>query len=264
MKTNFLKRLLLGAAILYAPLQSMAWGTEGHRVCGQIAENHLTPKARAAVHAILGYESIALASNWADFIKSDPNYKYLSPWHYIDLNKKYTYPELVDFLKQDTATDAYTKLHYLIAQLKKKDLPKDEKLLDLRMLIHIAEDVHQPMHVAHADDQGGNGFKVQWFGQPTNLHSVWDTQLIQYQELSYTEYTMAIDHASEAEIKEWQKAPISQWLFESNEIAEKLYTEIQPNDNLNYRYNFTHIDIVNRQLLKAGIRLAGLLNEIFG
>jgi hypothetical protein len=264
MKTKLFRKLALIVAVLYSPLQSMAWGTQGHRICGQIAENHLTPKALAAVHAILGHESIALASNWADFIKSDPNYHYLSSWHYADLNKKYTYPDLVEFLKQDTATDAYTKMRYLIGRLENHDISKTEKLLDLRMLIHIVEDVHQPMHVAHADDQGGNGFKVSWFGKPTNLHSVWDSELIDYQQLSYTEYVRAIDYASSSEIAKWQKEPISIWLFESNQISEVLYTDIQPNDNLTYKYNFNHIDTLNRQLLKAGIRLAGVLNEIFG
>lgn len=263
MKTKLFRKLALITAVLYAPLQSMAWGTQGHRICGQIAENHLTPKALAAVHAILGHESIAMASNWADFIKSDPNYRYLSSWHYIDLNKKYTYPELVEFLKQDTATDAYTKIRYLIGRLKRHDISRPEKLLDLRMLIHIVEDVHQPMHVAHADDQGGNGFKVSWFGKPTNLHSVWDSELIDYQQLSYTEYARALDHPTPDEVDKWQEEPASMWLFESNQISEVLYTDIQQNDNLTYKYNFNHISTLNRQLLKAGIRLAGVLNEIF-
>src|ERR1700742_171657 len=185
---KFLKRLLLATILFYVPLQSMAWGQQGHRICGQIASSYLTPKARKAIEQILGHESIAMASNWADFIKSDPDYSYLSPWHYVDLNKAYTYPELVDFLNQDTNVDAYTKLNFLIAELKKKDISSANKLLYLRMLIHIVEDVHQPMHVAHADDKGGNDFKVTWFGAPTNLHAVWDTHLIDFQQLSYTEY----------------------------------------------------------------------------
>src|SRR5689334_14442492 len=112
MKRNLLKKLVIGAAILYAPLQSMAWGTEGHRVAGQIADSYLTAKAHAATKAILGDESIAIASNWADFIKSDPNYNYLSAWHYVDLDKEYTLPELKDFLNQNTKADAYTKLNF--------------------------------------------------------------------------------------------------------------------------------------------------------
>lgn len=263
-KHNFLKKLLLIIAVIYAPLQSMAWGTQGHRICGQIASSYLTPKARKAIEAILGSEPIALASNWADFIKSDPAYNYLSPWHYIDFDKAYSYPEMVEYLNHDTKVDAYTKLQFLINELKKKNLNKENQLFYLRMLIHIIEDVHQPMHTAHADDKGGNDFKVNWFSTPTNLHSVWDSQLIDFQQLSYTEYASAIHFCTAEQRAQWQADPISKWIFESNQIAEKLYTEIKPGDTLNYRYNFTHIAIVNQQMLKAGVRLAGLLNSIFG
>ena len=265
MKTKkLLKKLLLIVGLFYIPLQSMAWGTEGHRICGQIASMYLTPKARKAIEAILGNESLALAGNWADFIKSDPDYSYLSSWHYINFDRQLTYPEMVEFLNHDNSVDAYTKLLFLVRELKKGGLSRANQLLYVHMLIHIIEDIHQPMHTGHADDKGGNDFKVSWFSNQTNLHSVWDSQLIDFQQLSYTEYAAAINHSTPAQRAEWQKAPISQWIFESSQIAEKLYTEIKPGDILNYKYNFTHIDTLNQQLLKAGIRLAGMLNAIFG
>ena len=260
-----LKKVLIIVALFYTPLQSMAWGTEGHRVAGQIADSYLTPKARAAIKAILGNENIAITSNWADFIKSDPAYNYLYNWHFVDLDKAYSYPELQTYLNQDTSVDAYTKLNFLVKELKKKDLSKTNKLLYLRMLIHIVEDVHQPLHVGHREDKGGNDIKVTWFSNQTNLHSVWDSQLIDFQQLSYTEYTANINHTTIAERAEWQKAPISQWIFESNQIAEKLYAETKTGDVIIvYKYNFNHIETVNQQLLKAGVRLAGLLNQLFG
>ncbi|HWD90172.1 MAG TPA: S1/P1 nuclease [Mucilaginibacter sp.] len=265
MKLNLLKKLILGLFIAYLPAKSMAWGTEGHRIAGVIAESYLTPKAKAAIRAILGDTSIAIASNWADFIKSDPNYSYLSSWHYIDMDKAYSYPELQEHLKQDTSVDAYTKLNFLIAELKKKDLASDKKLLYLRMLIHIVEDVHQPMHVGHTGDKGGNDIKVTWMNNPSNLHSVWDSGLIDFQQLSYTEYAMAINFTTPAQRAQWQSEPASQWLFESNQIADRLYEEVKSGDTLNgFKYNFNHIAIVNRQLVKAGVRLAGVLNAIFG
>lgn len=264
MKNNFLKKLALGLAILCSPAITMAWGTNGHRISGQIAEDHLTPKARAAIKAILGNESIAMASNWADFIKSDPAFSYLSSWHYVDFDRPMSYPEMTEFLGHDANVDAYSKFNFLVSELKKKGLSKENKLLYLRMLIHITEDVHQPMHTAHTDDQGGNGFKVNWFSKPTNLHSIWDSELINFQELSYTEYAATLDHPTAAQVKDWQSAPITKWLFESSQISEKLYTEIKPGETLNYKYNFTHLDTLNQQLLKGGIRLAGVLNELFG
>ena len=263
MKKHFFKKIIL-IALLYVPLQSMAWGTNGHRICGQIADSYLTSKARKAIQAILGHESIAITSNWADFIKSDPAYNYMYNWHFIDLDKAYTYPELQAYLKQDTSADAYTKMNFLITGLKKKNLSEANKLLYLRMLIHIVEDVHQPLHTGHTADKGGNDIKVQWFGKESNLHSVWDSQLIDFQQLSYTEYTAMINHTTAAQRVKLQKAPISEWLFESNQLAEKLYADVKPGDNLSYKYNFKYIEILNNQMLKAGIRLAGVLNKIFG
>jgi hypothetical protein len=91
-----------------------------------------------------------------------------------------TQAEMNEYLAKDTEVDAYTKLNFLIAELKKPSTTKENKLLYLRMLIHIVEDVHQPMHTAHKDDKGGNDFKVNWFSKPTNMHSIWDTELITF------------------------------------------------------------------------------------
>ena len=265
MKISIFKKILLGAAMLYLPAKTMAWGTNGHRISGQIADSYLNAKARAAIKAILGNESIAMTSNWADFIKSDPAYNYLSSWHYVDFDKRYSYPEMQAFLKQDTAVDAYTKMNFLIGELKKKNLPKANKLLALRMLIHIVEDVHQPMHTGHTDDKGGNDIKLNWYKIETNLHSIWDSQLIDSQQLSFTEYVAWINHTTVAQRTEWQKAPISQWLFESSQLADKIYSEVKNGDNVNtYKYNFNHIGQLNTQLLKGGVRLAGILNQLFG
>ncbi|RFZ83530.1 S1/P1 Nuclease [Mucilaginibacter terrenus] len=258
---------LLAIAIMYLPVQTMAWGTNGHRICGQIADSYLTPKARAAIKAILGDESIAMTSNWADFIKSDPAYNYLSVWHYVDFDKRMTYPEMQAYLKADTTTDAYTKMNFLIGELKKKNLSKTSKVLYLRMLIHIVEDVHQPMHTAHTADKGGNDVKLTWNNnpQPTNLHSIWDSQLIDMQQLSFTEYVAWINHTTAKQRAELQAAPVSQWLFESSQLAEKIYADVEGKDKVSgYNYNFKFIGVLNQQLLKGGVRLAGVLNQLFG
>lgn len=132
------------------------------------------------------------------------------------------------------------------------------------MLIHITGDIHQPMHVSRAEDQGGNKIKVLWFNDPTNLHSVWDDKLIELQKLSFTEYTANINHSTLAGRQGLQKQPITDWFFESYELANKIYSGItEPEQKLSYRYNYENIATVNQQLLKGGIRLAGLLNEIF-
>ena len=262
MKT--LKRIIFITLVFCIPGHSFGWGPLGHRIVGQIADSYLTRKARNAIKEILGDESIAMSSNWADFIKSDSSYNYLSSWHYIDFDAGLTREQVLSYLATDTATDIYTKMNFLIDQLKNKQLSPDKKKMDLKLLIHFVGDVHQPFHVGHRDDLGGNKIRVTWFNTPTNLHAVWDDQLINFQQLSYTEYTNAINHTTEQERLAWQQQPISEWVAESYLISERLYTEVKPDDKLGYRYNYTHIALLNQQLVKAGVRLAGLLNQIFG
>jgi len=256
---------IIACIFLYLPLSGMAWGMLGHRIVGEIAESYLTPKAKAAIKAILGDESMAMASNWADFIKSEPSYNYLSAWHYINLKDSLSESAVNAFLAADTLADAYTQINFLTAQLSNKNLEKDKKVMYLRLLIHIVGDIHQPMHVSRLEDQGGNKVYVTWFGQKTNLHAVWDEKLIDEQKLSYTEYTKAINHTTLAQRTAWQQQPIKRWFFESYTIAQHLYSEInQPEQKLTYRYVYDHLDTVNLQLLKGGVHLAGLLNQIFG
>jgi len=261
------KYILLIALSVWLPLQSMAWGQLGHRVVAQIAEVYLTPKARAEVDKILGNESMAMAANWADFIKSDPNYRYLSSWHYVDLKPGESFAEAEAYLKTDTIPNAYNKLNFMIKELKtNKALPADKKLLYLRLIIHIVGDLHQPFHAGRTEDQGGNKIQIMWGNDQTNLHSLWDTKLIETQEYSYTEYAHNLAHATAAQRAEWQKTDLAHIIYESNQIAELLYGEIkEPNQKIStYNYIFLHIHTAEEQMLKGGVRLAGILNQIFG
>lgn len=259
-----IKKVLLVSLFFYLPFSSMAWGVLGHRIVGQIAESYLTPTAKSAINKILGTETIAMASNWADFIKSDSSYAYLSPWHYVNIDSGLTMPEVQTFLKNDTSVDAYTKINFLVRELKNKKLAADNKLTYLRLLIHIVGDVHQPLHTGRLSDLGGNKIKVSWFYASSNLHRVWDEQLVNFQQLSYTEYATAINHTTTSERIAWQKQDIKTWIYDSYQIAEKIYADELTNDKLDYGYNFKFVATLNTQLLKGGVHLAGLLNDIFG
>ncbi len=265
MIVKHIKKFALIGLFFYLPFQSNAWGLLGHRIVGQIADSYLTTKAKTTIAKILGTESIAISSNWPDFIKSDTAYSYLTPWHYIDFNEGLTEEQFHDYLNKDTATDAYTKINFLVKQLKSKLTVAADKKLYLRLLIHIVGDIHQPLHVGHIDDKGGNTIKVLWFSTSYNLHQVWDQVLINFQQLSYTEYTDAINHVTAGQKAAWQKQPLSKWLYDSYQLAAKIYADIkQPEQKLDYGYNFKYIEILNGQLLKGGVHLAGLLNQIFG
>jgi hypothetical protein len=259
-----ISKIIIISILFFVPVSSFAWGVLGHRIVGEIASGYLTSKARSEIQKILGNESLAMASNWGDFIKSDTAYRYISSWHYINLDKGLNAGELQAFFKKDTATDIYTRINFLAKELKSKSLPMAKKRMYLRLLIHFVGDAHQPLHAGYREDLGGNRVKVAWFNTPTNLHAVWDESLVNFQQLSYTEYATVINHTTPTQIREWQKVPVSGWLIESYNIMEKLYPEIkEDNQRLSYEYNFNHIETVNDRLLKGGVRLAGLLNQIF-
>jgi hypothetical protein len=268
MRLRFWKSVFLVAIVFYIPLQSMAWGVLGHRIVAEIADSYLTAKARAEIKKILGTESLAMTSNWPDFIKSDTNFRYLNSWHYINfkkgLSRQQLNDELTNLSKKDSVGDAYTAINFLVKELKKKNLPKDKKIMYLRLLVHIVGDIHQPLHVSPEGSTGGNDIKLTWFGTNSNLHRVWDEHLIEFQQLSYTEYVKAINHTTLSERNKLQQQPLSQWLYDSYVIAQDLQNEItEQNPKLSYRYNFDHIRTLDQQLLIGGVHLAGLLNEIF-
>lgn len=249
---------------LYIPLQSGAWGLLGHRIVGQIADSYLTKKARKSIEAILGNESVAMSSNWMDFIKSDPAYKYLSNWHYVNLKEGLTKEQVISTIEKDTATNAYTKINWLKKELRRTDISIADKQMYLRILIHIVGDIHQPMHVGRPDDLGGNKIRVLWFNDPYNLHQIWDEVLVEFQQLSYTEYASAINFTTKEQRREWQQQPLSLWFYESYQVAEQIYGDVKgTEEKLGYQYNFKYKAIMEARLLKGGVHLAGILNDIF-
>lgn len=265
MKRYLISKMLLVSLCLYLPVQGMAWGVLGHRIIGEIADSYLSPRAKIEVSNILGNESLAMSSNWADFVKSDTAYSYLYNWHFINLDAGMSRQQVMDYLDKDTATDAFTKIKFLSAALKSKILPKALKQMYLRLLVHIVGDIHQPLHVGRFQDLGGNKIKLLWFKDSANLHQVWDEKLINFQQLSYTEYTQAINHTASMQRKLWNNEPLSEWIYQSYQLAQSIYEDIeQRGRKLDYKYNYDYVETLNQQLLKGGVHLAALLNEIFG
>lgn len=241
----------------------VSWGVTGHRSIAKIAENHLSAKARVAIKAILGDEEMPLVSTFADEIRSNPKYRKQGSWHYINLPENLKYNEFVAFLKSDSTANVYNALLSMVAELKDSKTSKDERLFALKMVIHLVGDLHQPMHVSRAEDEGGNKIQLRFNNKGSNLHSIWDSGLIEYNGLTFTEMATALDNVSDAKIKQWQSDSLTKWLFESYQISAKLYKEVEGKTALDYTYYPEHSVIYKERVQKAGIRLAGLLNEIY-
>lgn len=248
--------LILG---LFFSVQAFSWGQTGHRVVGQIAENHLSKKALKKISKVLPNETIPMVSNYMDFIKSDSTYDYMKPWHYATIPDGQTYEEAGTPKKGDIIIT----IERLVNELKTKQFTYGDEKFNLKLLIHLIGDIHQPLHVGKGDDRGGNKITVRYFWKKSNLHRVWDSGIIDNQSLSYSEYTKWIDHASKEEISKWQRDNVLDWAMESVSYRETIYN-LPVKGNINYKYNYKHVEILNKRLLQGGIRLAGILNEIYG
>lgn len=240
--------------------QSFGWGQNGHRVVGQIAEWHLNKKALKKIESVLSYESLAMVANWMDEIRSDRAYDHTHTWHYLTVPDGKGYdPDL-----QEESGDAYATLLRLIDELKNGNLTAKQEVEKLKMLVHIVGDLHQPLHVGNGNDRGGNDVEVYYFNQKTNLHSVWDTKMIESQNLSYTEMANHLNkRVDNATIQILQSAKPSDWLEEAKSMRSMVYN-LPDDKKLSYDYNYKNIGFVEDRLLAGGIRLAGILNDIYG
>ena len=247
-------------AVFLLPALAFSWGKTGHRVVGQIAENHLSPKAAAAVRDLLGPHSLAEIANWADEIRSDPSWKRADPWHYVNIPDGETY----EAMSKNPAGDIIVAMKRFEATLRNPAAPKDERIQALKFLVHMVGDIHQPLHAGKRDDLGGNRVSVHWFRsvEATNLHAVWDDLIIEQEKLSFTEWTRFLDHPTPAELKEWQTASSTVWMEESYKLRDRCY-DFKPELPLSYDYVYKSLPIVKQRLLQAGVRLAGTLNSIF-
>ncbi len=266
---------LAAAAAALVPSPALAWGKTGHRVVAAIAETQLSGLARAHVHEILRYgESLDEAANWPDEMRAAPGefwQKTATPWHWVTLNG-------IIYDHAPPEGDALEALGRFRATLKDPKASLADKQLALRFIVHLVGDLHQPLHVGKCCDRGGNEIKVTWFGKPTNLHSVWDTQLVDDEQLSFTEMAAKLErHISERDLIRWWDINPRDWISESAEYREQIYAAIPPPKkpagkkskgeqavpDLSYDYVYKFTPLMQQRLEQAGVRLAAYLNDIY-
>lgn len=239
---------------------SPEWGPTGHRTIGDIAQKHLNHKAEKRVNQILKGHSLAFVSTFGDDIKSERSYDRFKVWHYVNYPFGIPYRQSV----KNPSGDVIYGINECIRILKdKKTSPKDQEFY-LKLLVHLVGDMHQPMHAGLAEDKGGNDFQVRWFNKGTNLHRLWDSDMIEHYNMSYTELSDNMVDPSKEWIQSKQKGNAEQWIDEVHQIAEKVYKSASIGEKLGYRYSYDHFETVRSQLYIAGIRLAAILNDIYG
>lgn len=257
-------RFILTVLLVFLGIQLTSaredWGKTGHRATGEIAEQYLSKKAKRAINSLLNGASLALVSNYGDAIKSDNAYRKYGPWHYVNFPFDGTY----EASEKNEKGDIYVAITTCVSVLKDDTATKDEKVFYLKMLVHFMGDLHQPLHIGLAEDKGGNDFQVRWFNAGTNLHTVWDFKMLDSYEMSYTELAANAAKLSKFQLKALQEGTVKDWMNESRVLCKEVYATTEIGDKLGYRYMYDYVNVARAQLQKGGIRLAVLLNDIFG
>ncbi|HTF20231.1 MAG TPA: S1/P1 nuclease [Chryseolinea sp.] len=236
---------------------SYGWGPTGHRATGLVAEKHLTKKAKKALERILQGQSLAVASTWMDEIRSDSTFDYMADWHWVTIQNGETYDQSV----KNPNGDIIQTLERMIQELKSGKLNATEEAQHVKILIHLVGDLHQPLHVGGGSDRGGNDVRVTWFRTDSNLHRVWDSDMIDDTRLSFTELAESLDKVDAAAIQKMQSTSVRDWAKESMDYRPQVYA--YGDGRLGYAYSYKNFPAVRTRLLEAGIRLAGLLNQIY-
>ena len=276
---------LIALCFLLAPLQTLAWGKEGHEIIGNLAQRQINAKAQLEVARLLAGErvpTLAGVASWADELReSDPELgKRTGRWHYVNFKSGDTcdYGPARDCADGNCVIAAINKNFTILSDSKRSVRERNEAL---KFLVHFVGDVHQPFHASYHDDKGGNEFQINYQGKawqrlskpkpgdyvPSgwNIHSVWDSMIIEsktrdagaYADVLWKRPALPFDATKRSD------RPAVDWAVESCRIMkqENPYpkTHVIKDDYLEkYR------PLQERRLREAAARLAAMINFALG
>lgn len=258
MRRSALLAIVLAGSAFATSVQ--AWGSTGHRITGAIAERHLTDRARVGVQSILGSETLAEASTWPDFMRQspDPFWRTAGAFHSVEV------PEGQAYSGQTAPPqgDAVEALTNFAAIVRDETAPLAQRQLALRFIVHIVGDLHAPLHACSGLDHCGGDVAVQFFGRSTNLHMLWDEDMIDHERLSYSEWADWLNTPlTEADVRRLWQADPAVWIAESVGVRPSVY----PGEVFDSKiYRFQHRPLLERRLSEAGVRIAAYLDALFG
>lgn len=239
-----------------APVAS-AWFSSGHRIVAGIAEDRLTLRSRRAVLAMIGQGGLKEVADWADEIRASR--RETGPLHYVNIPLwADAYYPARDCPGGQCIVGAIEEFRRALAA---PETGAGDRADALRFLVHLVGDLHQPLHVSDNSDRGGNRTQVQLNGRGTNLHAAWDGELLEAAYGTEEEHLASLqERIASLDLDSLAAGTVVDWAMEGHAIARDAYL-IPRNRQLGQDYLAKHVGEMDLALIKAGVRLAGLLNE---
>ncbi|PBQ32961.1 hypothetical protein CNR22_14655 [Sphingobacteriaceae bacterium] len=248
--------LLFFSGLCYSKI--FAWGAQGHRMIVLIARSQLDRETISNIDFYLNGLSWEEASTWMDDIQREPKYDYMKTWHYVNVPKDKTYVYNKDQI------NVVTKIEYCLRMLSLKTYQSAEVINEtLKILFHLVGDIHQPLHCGYEDDRGGNEVSLYLVQKETNLHRVWDSEIIKNKEIDIWHCAKVLIgmKLTDKRRAEMEKTDVVAWMNESRILLPAVYAT--NGNKIDQKYLDSNAPLVDAQLIKAGLRLAAILNKYF-
>jgi hypothetical protein len=260
--------LLAPAVVLESAPPAYAWGPHAHRIATRVAEERLSPAAREAVLELLHPgDTLVGLSNWADQegYEVEPR---SAPWHYVNVPISASHYEARFCRDGECVVEKIKHYRRLLAN---RRAPKAERARALLFLVHLIEDVHQPLHVGDNHDRGGNLTQVQFYDEGDNLHRLWDSTILNVISRDEHAWLRRIEPLLTPEnVAAWSRGTVESWADESLQEAKKAYyfpsgapRPLESGTRLGPEYVEMAAPIIRLRLAQAGVRVAHELNMIF-
>ena len=248
---------------LCGTLPAFGWGPEGHSLVARLAAERLTPAAAAKVAEILGPGvTLASISSWADQVRRARAES--APWHYIDIPINQPHLDMQRDCPKGACVVA--KIEDLEKVLTNAGTTPEQRKEALMFIVHFVGDMHQPLHCSDNKDKGGNDVKLDFFGKPSNLHSVWDSGLLGRMGDEDAMFITLNRDLTPQRTKKWGRGTVEDWAEQTHKAGQKTtYGKLPKAQDggqikVDAKYEQIADPLIKHQLEKAGARLAMVLN----
>ena len=248
--------LFILVCTLYAR-PAFAWGIKGHRLIALIAKSQLSDTVIENVDYYLKGMSWEDAACWMEKAEANPAYDYMKPWHFFILKADNT-------LVQPKDQNLIFKLEFCIRMLQFRQIQTLATMHEiLKTVFNLIGDLHQPLHCGSADDNAGQYVKLTYMGKETTLHQLWDEAIIEEKKMDIWHCSKVLVgmNLSSRKRLDLEKFEIVNWMNDTKTVLPEVY-------KLNAgKADQAYIDhsaaVIETQLVKAGLRLAAILNKYF-
>lgn len=238
-----------------------AWGPEGHRAAAAIAAERLCPAATTEIRTLLDGQSLENAAVWPDRIRDDDRWAHTRNWHYLNIGDDEPFQAMVD--GEPGRGRLLEAIRSNLATARDQAMPRQQRAEALGFFVHLAADIHQPLHVGRLEDRGGNTITVSFEGQEISLHRLWDGALLRSAGLRAADYRRTLAPLVALGAADWEAGTLEDWAEESRRLRPWVYDfdARRRVPHISRRYAEAGRQLTALRLSQAGVRIAWLLNQ---